>query len=248
MGPVIGVTTYRELARWGVWSAEADVLNAQYARAVAHAGGVPVLLPPTDGPQAAAFVVDRLDALIVAGGADVDPGRYDQTPGPHTGRARSDRDDWESALLDAAELKPQMPVLGICRGMQVMAVRAGGSLEQHLPDVVHHEGHSPGGDVYGTVAVDTAPGSRVAALIGPRVQVACHHHQTVVDHPGYTPAGYAGDGVLEAMERDDRDFWVAVQWHPEARPDQGLFVGLVAAATPRLAHARPSPRRKSDPP
>jgi putative glutamine amidotransferase len=238
MRPVIGVSTYREEARWGVWSAQADLLNAEYARAVTLAGGVPVLLPPTDDPEAAAAVVGRLDALVIAGGADVDPARYGQPVGAHTGTPRSDRDGWETALLDAAEQLPELPVLGICRGMQVMAVRAGGSLEQHLPDVVHHEGHSPGGDVYGTVAVDTVPGSRVAGMVGSQVQVACHHHQAVVDHPSYTATAHAADQTLEAMEREDRDFWVAVQWHPEARPDQGLFKGLAEAAS-RAEQSRP---------
>lgn len=234
MRPVIGVSTYREQAGWGVWGTQADLLPAAYARAIATAGGVPVLLPPDEDPDAAASVVTRLDALVIAGGADIDPLRYGQAPGRHTGRARTDRDGWESALLDAADARPELPVLGICRGMQVMAVRAGGRLEQHLPDVVHHEGHSPGGDVYGTVTVDAVPGSRVAELIGGQRQVACHHHQAVVEHPGYSPAAYAADGTLEAMERADRHrFWVAVQWHPEVRPDQGLFAGLVDAAAQR---------------
>jgi putative glutamine amidotransferase len=226
MRPVIGISTYREQARWGVWHAQADLLNAEYARAVTLAGGVPVLLPPTDDPEAAAEVVSRLDALVIAGGADFDPGRYGQRPQQRTGAPRADRDGWEIALLDAAE-DQTLPVLGVCRGMQVMAVHAGGSLEQHLPDVVSHEGHSPGGDVYGTIAVDTVAGSRIAALIGPQVQVACHHHQAVITHPGYTPTAHAADGTLEAMEREDRDFWLGVQWHPEARTDQGLFKGLV---------------------
>ncbi len=229
MGPVIGVSTYREEARWGVWHAQADLLNAEYARAVTAVGGVPVLLPPTDAPEAARLVVSRLDGLIVAGGADVDPARYGQSAGEHTGAPRTDRDDWETALLDAAD-QTELPVLGICRGMQVMAVRAGGSLEQHLPDVVHHEGHSPGGDVYGEIAVDVAADSLLASLVGAGVKVGCHHHQSVVSHPGYVPTAYASDGTLEAIERSDRAFWLGVQWHPETRADQGLFKGLVDAA------------------
>ena len=229
MGPVIGVSTYREEARWGVWHAQADLLNAEYARAVTAVGGVPVLLPPTDVPDAARAVVARLDGLVVAGGADVDPARYGQDAGEHTGVPRADRDEWESALLDAAD-RADLPVLGVCRGMQVMAVRAGGSLEQHLPDVVHHEGHSPGGDVYGEVAVEVIPGSLLASLVGAGVKVGCHHHQAVVSHPGYVPSAHASDGTVEAIERGDRTFWLGVQWHPETRPDQGLFKGLVHAA------------------
>ena len=134
MEPLIGLSTYREQARWGVWDQPADLLPTTYADAVAAAGGVPVLLAPQD-PASAAAVVARLDGLVVTGGADVDPARYAAEPHPRTAGWRADRDAWELALLDAADARG-LPVLGICRGMQVMAVHAGGSLEQHLPDTV----------------------------------------------------------------------------------------------------------------
>lgn len=234
MKPVIGVTTYREQARWGVWDEPADVLHAAYARAIEVAGGVAVLLPPGD-PSGAPLVVARLDGLVIAGGADVDPARYAAEPHERTAAWRGDRDAWELALLDAAST---LPVLGVCRGMQVMAVHAGGTLDQHTPDLVGHEEHSPGGDVFGEMRVEVVAGTRLAAAIGDGGNVACHHHQGVREHPGFTASAHASDGTLEAMERDDRPFWLAVQWHPETQVDAGLFRALVEASSGSCA-ARP---------
>ena len=154
-----------------------------------------------------------------------------------TGAPRVDRDAWEFALLDAAAATG-MPVLGICRGMQVMAVHAGGTLGQHVPDEVGHEEHSPGADAYGRTAVRLAPGSRLAALVEAPPTVACHHHQSVRSHPGLTAVGWAPDGLLEALEDDEHSFRVAVQWHPEVDADRGLFAGLVAAARERSTGGR----------
>ncbi|MEI5675248.1 MULTISPECIES: gamma-glutamyl-gamma-aminobutyrate hydrolase family protein [unclassified Nocardioides] len=226
--PVIGLSTYREDAAWGVWRQRADLLPTQYAEAVEATGGVPVLLP-TQGPASAEAVVARLDGLVISGGADVDPGRYDTPPHPRTAAWRADRDAWELALLDAAELRG-LPVLGVCRGMQLMAVHAGGLLDQHTPDLVGHERHSPGGDVFGDITVATVAGTRVAGLVGSELVVSCHHHQSVRTHPGYVPAAHAADGTLEAMEDPQARFRVAVQWHPETAADVGLLAGLVREA------------------
>ena len=227
--PVIGLTTYREQAAWGVWQQRADLLPSQYAAAVEATGGVPVLLPPVGQPGSADAVVGRLDGLVISGGADVDPGRYGEEPHPRTAAWRPDRDDWETALLDAAAAVG-LPVLGVCRGMQLMAVHAGGALDQHTPDLVDHEQHSPGGDEYGRIAVATVAGTRVAALVGESLDVTCHHHQSVRAHPGFEPAAHAADGTLEAMEAPGDRFCVAVQWHPETAADVGLLAGLVRAA------------------
>jgi putative glutamine amidotransferase len=228
--PLIGLTTYREQARWGVWDQRADLLPAQYAEAVVACGGVPLLLPPVDARGAAEAAVARLDGLVVSGGADVDPGRYDAEPHPRTAGWRPDRDAWELALLTAADAVA-LPVLGVCRGMQVMAVHAGGALDQHTPDLVGHDGHNPGGDAFGEVAVRTEAGTRLAALVGPALTVNCHHHQSVSAHPGFAAAAHAADGTLEAMEAEAADrFCVAVQWHPETAADVGVLSGLVAAA------------------
>jgi putative glutamine amidotransferase len=227
--PLIGLTVYREEAAWGVWHQRADLLPAQYAEAVSSVGGVPVLLPPSNAPGAAEATVARLDGLVISGGADVDPERYGADPHARTANWRPDRDAWESSLLDAAAAI-DLPVLGVCRGMQLMAVHAGGSLDQHTPDLVGHEEHSPGGDVFGSVAVTTSAGSRVAALVGDSLSVSCHHHQSVADHPGFTASAHAADGTLEAMEAPGDRFCVAVQWHPETAADVGLLAGLVEAA------------------
>jgi putative glutamine amidotransferase len=226
--PIVGLTTYREDAAWGVWSQPADLLPTSYARAVEATGGVPLLLPP-QAPEAAEVVVSRLDGLVVSGGADVDPGRYGAAPHPRTASWRPDRDAWELALLDAAETRG-LPVLGVCRGMQLMAVHAGGSLDQHTPDLVGHEEHSPGGDAFGTVRVSVHEGSGLAALVGDSLEVACHHHQSVRTHPGYVAVAQAPDGTLEAMEDPRAAFRMAVQWHPETAADVGLLAGLVRAA------------------
>ena len=231
--PVVGLTTYRQQAAWGVWNTRADLLPTEYAASAEAAGGVPLLLPPVALPAAAARVVSRLDALVVTGGADVEPGRYGEEPHPRTAGWQADRDDWELALLTAAA-EVDLPVLGICRGMQLMAVHAGGTLVQHTPDVVGHETHSPGGDAYGAVAVETEPGSRLARLVGPRAEVSCHHHQSVASHPGFAAVARAADGTVEAMEATGDRYCLAVQWHPETRTEIGLMAGLLEAAR---AHA-----------
>ncbi len=231
MRPLIGLSTYREQARWGVWNTNADLLPTVYAAAIEAVGGIPVLLPPVARPEEdAPAVVARLDGLVISGGADVEPKRYGEHPHARTVRWREDRDAWELALLDAAE-SADLPTLGVCRGMQVMAVRAGGTLDQHTPDLVGHETHNPGNDRFGEVDVATRPGSKVHSLVGERLTVHCHHHQSVRDHPGFEAAAWAEDGTLEAMELPGGRYCLAVQWHPEMVHDAGLFRALVQAAT-----------------
>jgi putative glutamine amidotransferase len=227
--PLIGLSSYRELASWGAWHQSADLLPSDYALAVEAAGGTPVILPPSlPYDEAAVAVIARLDGLVITGGADVQPERYDEQPHPETVIWRPDRDAWELALLDAAYTRG-LPVLGVCRGMQVMAVHSGGSLDQHVPDAVGHERHNPGADSYGDTEVRIEPGSRLAAALDEPPVVACHHHQSVRRHPGFTAVAWAQDGLLEAIESPDH-FRMAVQWHPEVRSDRGLFKALVDAA------------------
>jgi putative glutamine amidotransferase len=225
--PVIGLSMYREQAKFRVWDTPADLLPARYAVSIESAGGIPVLLPPV--ADAAETVVSRLDGLVICGGNDIDPARYGAEPHERTVGWRPDRDAWELALLDAADAVG-LPTLGICRGMQMMAVWAGGSLVQHLPDVVGDTGHSPGPDIYGDMAVKTVAGSQLQSLLGEEFSVRCHHHQAVADAPGYEVTAQAPDGTTEAMESDRHPFWLAVQWHPEQLEDFGLFRGLVRAA------------------
>ncbi len=145
---------------------------------------------------------------------------------------RPDRDAWELALL-AAAAERGLPALGVCRGMQVMAVGAGGSLEQHVPDVLGATTHDPGGDGFGTVDVAVSGESRLAAALASnvRLSVRCHHHQSVREHPGFEAVAWASDGMLEAMEAPGDRFVVGVQWHPEVVADAGLFRALVEASS-----------------
>jgi putative glutamine amidotransferase len=229
--PLIGLTTYREPAAWGVWNTSADLLPAVYVKSVEAAGGAAVMLPPQS--SGADDIVSRLDGLIMCGGGDIEPARYGQKPHPCTRNFRRDRDSWELALLNAAD-ENGLPTLGICRGMQLMAVRTGGVLDQHTPDIVGHDEHSPEADAYGWISITTTSDSLVRRLVGNDLQVSCHHHQSLATHPGFVATARAADGTVEAIEDPDRHFWLGVQWHPENSGDHGLFAGLVEAARARI--------------
>jgi putative glutamine amidotransferase len=231
--PLIGISAYCERARWGVWEAQAMVLPRRYADRVSAAGGIPVLLPPVPGIEDA---LARLDGLVLSGGGDIDPARYRAEPAPEITSVREERDTAEFALLAAATAR-QLPVLGICRGLQVINVARGGSLHQHLPAVVGHDGHAPVPGSFGTHPVRVAPGSRLAGVLGreevdPSFDTPTHHHQAVDQlGDGLTPTAWAEDGTIEAFEVDgDGSFLMAVQWHPEAGDDLSLFRALVSAA------------------
>lgn len=227
MRPIVGISTYVEPASWAVWQRlDAALLPFDYVRMVTAAGARAVLLPPDDVD---ADVLDVLDALVLAGGADIGPELYAATPGPLTD-TRADRDAGEVRLARAA-LERDLPVLGVCRGMQLLVALAGGRLHQHLPDVVAHEGHRPAPGVYGTHPVRFAAGSLIAALMGDDTEVNSYHHQGVSDVGSLTATGWADDGVVEAVEDPGRRFLLGVQWHPEAARDVRLFRALVTAAT-----------------
>lgn len=229
--PVIGITCYVEDAMRGVWpSMPHALLPYNYVTKIERAGGIAVLIPPRvdADAQMARAVISRLDGLMLAGGVDVEPRRYAALPHRSVQEARPDRDAFELALADVTR-EWDTPVLGVCRGMQVMAVAAGGTLEQHLPDVVGHDEHSPAPGVYGTHSVRTVEGTRVSALLGQQVDIPSYHHQSVSSHPDYVPAAWAPDGTLEAMEHPASRFRLAVQWHPEAGRDDRLFGAFVEA-------------------
>ncbi|HEX4430317.1 MAG TPA: gamma-glutamyl-gamma-aminobutyrate hydrolase family protein [Frankiaceae bacterium] len=229
----VGLTSYREPAVWGVWNEPADLLPASYADAVAAAGAVPMLLPAVSGfadlDRAAVTAVEGLDGLVLSGGPDVDPARYEAAPDPRTGAPRTERDAWEIALT-AAALRRDMPLLGVCRGMQVLAVALGGTLVQHLPDEVGSEVHCPTVGVHGRHPVSFAPGSRLGAVLGTQTEVATYHHQGVDTLPAATKAiGWAPDGTVEAFEVCGAAWAFGVQWHPEVHDGQALFADFVAA-------------------
>jgi gamma-glutamyl-gamma-aminobutyrate hydrolase PuuD len=224
--PLIGVSTYREQARWGVWESTAALLPATYPDAVHAAGGEPVLLPTGATSE---DVVSRLDALVVAGGADVDPALYGAAPDPALGALRRDRDSSESLLLRAA-LARGIPVLAICRGLQLLNVTLGGTLVQHLPDRVGTEVHDPGPALFVRRTVRVATGSGLHGIVGDTAEAACHHHQAI-DRlaDGLTATAWAEDGTIEAVETRDGPFCLGVQWHPEEGTDLRLFQALVGS-------------------
>jgi putative glutamine amidotransferase len=232
-GPIIGISCYLEPASWGAWrDVPATLIPQAYIAKVEQAGGVPLLIPPRvdADPEWAWAVLGRLDGLILAGGVDIESGRYGADPHPSVQAARPDRDAAELALATAA-VAADLPLLGICRGMQVMAVASGGLLEQHVPDRVGHLRHSPALGVYGQHEVRISDGSRLAGILGAAVTVPSYHHQAVTSHPGYLAVGWdPDDQTLEAFEDPAGRFRLAVQWHPEVGEDPRLFDALVAAS------------------
>lgn len=232
--PVIGLTTYLEQAKQGVWDVRAAFLPQQYFDAVSASGGVAVLLPPQSAPDAAAAaVLDGLDGLILTGGLDVQPELYGAPRHPLTDPARPDRDAWELALFRGAE-KRRMPVLAICRGLQLVNVARGGTLHQHLPEALGTERYRIGGGVFATNEVTVDDGSKLAALVGGGpIDVHSYHHQGV-DRlgDGLVVSARTDDGLVQAFEGDGDQYLVGVQWHPEENAeDRRLFAGLVAEAS-----------------
>ena len=236
--PVVGITAGEHDARWGIsWKGRALLVTSAYLRAVAGCGGIPVALPPA--PGAARRVAGRLDGLILTGGADVDPSRYGQGAHPETRMAEPSRDDFELELVAAAETEG-LPLLAICRGVQVLNVARGGSLHQHLPDLVGNTDHAAAPGSYGEHRVRIEPASRLGRILGGRVEavVPTHHHQGV-DRVGrgLVPSAWADDGTVEALEDPSAAFLLGIQWHPEQGADPALFQGLVDAAMARMAGA-----------
>ncbi|WP_239123934.1 gamma-glutamyl-gamma-aminobutyrate hydrolase family protein [Rhizocola hellebori] len=228
--PLIGISTYVEQARFSVQDALSAVLPWSYVEQVRTAGGRPVLVPPC--PDGGLEVLDGLDGLIIAGGQDVEPARYGELAHPKV---------YTSPVRDAGELPLArhalmhgIPLLGICRGMQVMAVVSGGRLHQHLPEAVGHEGHSMPGPKkrYNNHLVRFASGSKCRELLGAETEVNSYHHQGVADPGRLIPTGWCpDDDLIEAVEHPDHPFAVGVQWHPEDLADPALFVALVTAAS-----------------
>jgi putative glutamine amidotransferase len=230
--PVVGMTTYLEQAQMGIWDVRASFLPHIYFEGVTMGGGIAVLLPPQPvDDHIANRVLDGLDGLVITGGKDVDPARYGQAPHAKTDEPRVDRDEWEFALLVGA-LKRGLPVLGICRGAQVLNVALGGTLHQHLPDVVGHSRHQAGNAVFSTSRVHIESGTRLAALIGEYSDEQCYHHQAIAElGKGLVVSARDEDGVIEAIELPGDTFVLAVQWHPEERlSDLRLFAAVVEAA------------------
>ena len=226
--PRIGITTYLEPTIWGVWERDAALLPRVYLDSVVAAGGVPVLLPPVGTDPS---VLELLDGLVIAGGCDVDPASYGAAQHPETVDTRPGRDEHEAILIRAA-LDLDLPLLAICRGLQMLNVTLGGTLQQHLPDRVAHDEHRPSPAVFGQTEVKVEPDTLTGRLFGDQTTVHCYHHQAIdVVAPTLQVTARAGDGTVEAAEVAGHDFAIGVQWHPEENPDDlRLFTALVNAA------------------
>ncbi|MBJ7329947.1 MAG: gamma-glutamyl-gamma-aminobutyrate hydrolase family protein [Solirubrobacteraceae bacterium] len=231
--PLIGIAAPQVRARWGPWEDEALVVPVTYVRAVRDAGGLPLILAPEDGggPDE---ILDLVDGLMLVGGTDVGPDLYGAPPHPETDTPVPERDAFELALTRAA-LERDVPLLAICRGMQVLNVACGGTLSQHLPEIVGHEEHRRTRGSFADADHDVrfAPGSLAARVAAEPVHAIKSQHHQAVDAigAGLEVTGWAvADGLPEAVERRDRRFVLGVQWHPEEDPDSPVIAALVHAA------------------
>lgn len=226
MTPLVAVTVGREAAESG---AERVGVAAAYVRALTRAGLVPVLVPPLVDPAAACALLDRVGGLVLTGGEDVAPARYGAAAHPRLGATDPERDAVELALV-AAATRRRLPILAICRGLQILNVALGGTLYQDLPS--ERPGPLAHDDDAGRHAITIEPGSLLArTLAATRALVNTRHHQAVRDlAPALRATAWAEDGVLEAAEARDPGAWVlALQWHPEDEPDDRLFRGFAEA-------------------
>ena len=244
--PVVGIGTALDRARWSVWDMDAALVPHNYIQAVQRAGGIALLVPPddalTEDPDA---VLDLVDGLLLVGGPDVDPARYGEERHAETEQPVALRDAVEIALVRRAIVRG-LPTLGICRGMQLINVAAGGTLRQHLPDEAGMADHRRAlGSFEGADhGVRLKDGSRaLAAAGGSPHSVKSHHHQAVRRlGEGLRITGWGTeDGLTEAIEGDGPDYLLGVQWHPEADPQSGLIGSLVAAAAEARARREAAP-------
>ncbi|HEY3191723.1 MAG TPA: gamma-glutamyl-gamma-aminobutyrate hydrolase family protein [Solirubrobacterales bacterium] len=233
--PLIGVCAAVEPASFGVWKDEpAVLLPLSYARAIHRAGGMMAILPPdqhvTEAPDE---LLDRLDALILSGGADIDPESQGAGPHPEALGTNPERDRFEIALARAA-LERGIPLLGVCRGMQILNVACGGTLDQHIPDRLGHERHRPVPGAWAAHEVRIEPGSLAARAAGSeRLMVKSHHHQGVDAIPdAFSASAWATDDEsVEAIESPDGDFVLGVLWHPEEDTEDRVIPALVERAS-----------------
>ena len=234
--PVIGICAAIESARWGAWEVLVNLSPRTYLLAVQRAGAIALILPPDDTiAESPDELLDMIDGLILAGGSDIDPASYGAKPHPETRNTRPERDRFELALGTRA-LERDMPVLGICRGMEMMNVIQGGTLTQHLPSLELHR-HTPG--VFTDHRVALQPGSLAERVVGSEhTEVKSAHHQGLeVLGEGVVASGHADDGVVEAIDLPERSFAVGVLWHPEEDERSRVVGSLVNEARDRMKTA-----------
>ena len=230
--PVIGICAAIESARWAAWEVEVNLSPRTYSLAVQRAGGLALILPPDDVvAESPDELLDMLDGLILAGGSDIDPGSYGAQPDPETRGTRPERDRFEIALGTRA-LERDMPVLGICRGMEMLNVIQGGTLNQHLGLQLHR--HTPGAFTDHGVRLES--GSLAARVVGDdRTDVKSAHHQGLGElGEGVVATGFADDDVVEAIELPGHRFAVGVLWHPEEDARSRVVGALVDEARDRM--------------
>jgi putative glutamine amidotransferase len=232
-GCAVGICAAIERVRWGPWNEDAMMTPRPYVAAVQAAGALALLLPPDDAAAAEPdSLLDRVDALVLAGGSDVDPATYGASPHPETRGTRPERDRFEGALALRA-IERGLPVLGICRGMEMLNVARGGTLIQHLPDKLGHTGHLRAPGEFGEHEVRLAPGSLAARAVGAeRTTVSSHHHQGVDElGEGLAATGWSvPDSLVEAIELPWHTFALGVLWHPEQDERSRVVGALVEAA------------------
>lgn len=243
--PIIGICAVRERARWAFWDQQAHLVADSYVSAVQRSPAIAILLPVD--PRAPSQLLDRIDGLLLIGGADIDPQSYGQAREPSTESIYPQRDEFELAMLQGA-LGRELPILGICRGMQVLNIALGGTLQQDLvaPDGTHPHRRVVGSFECNEHEVQLEPDSLAASAAGEQVHVArCHHHQAVADlGQGLRITGRAADGVIEAIETADGSWVLGVQWHPEADDKSRLFSALADAARAYADRKRAEQRRE----
>jgi putative glutamine amidotransferase len=233
--PVIGICTALERARWGMWDQQAVLLSRSYVEAVQRAGALVLMLPPDEQLlEDPSVVLDLLDGLVLAGGADIDPASYGEQAHPETVDTVPERDRFEIALVRAA-IERDLPVLGICRGMQLINVAYGGTLLQHLPELFGHHEHLrvPGTFDGADHDVELSEGSIAARAAGETHHATKSHHHQGVDRLGeglQISGSSSMDGLPEAIEMPGRRFVLGVQWHPEADRRSHVVGALVAEA------------------
>jgi putative glutamine amidotransferase len=236
----IGIFAAVERVRRDPWDEVVTMVQRTYPAAVQRAGGIALVLPPDEAAvESPDLLLDRIDGLLLAGGADVDPASYRATPHPETGLTWPERDRFEVALVRRA-IEREMPVLGACRGMQILNVAMGGTLQQHLPDVIGTDQHRHTPGLFGDHEVLLESGSLAARAVGAERSIVKSHHHQGIDRLGerFAATGWSPeDRLIEAIELPSERYVLGVLWHPEEDEASRVIASLVEAARSKVGAA-----------